>query len=102
MFKSERRAIAIPQWEHLRLAGTLALLWGNEEFDPPPVPPLSLLSGIGLHDRAYGPLDLFAIGEYAEDDWLALTRTGFYMSWSDPIADVIVKLHLKRLVSHHD
>jgi len=29
MFKSKQRPIAIPQWEHQKLAGTLALLWGN-------------------------------------------------------------------------
>src|SRR5262249_17997360 len=29
MFISKQRPIAIPQWEHQKLAGTLALLWGN-------------------------------------------------------------------------
>ena len=57
MFLSKQRPIAIPQWEHQKLAGTLALLWGNTEFERPPVPFESFLIGIGLHDRAYGPLD---------------------------------------------
>jgi len=26
------------QWEHQKLAGTLALLWGNADFERPPVP----------------------------------------------------------------
>jgi len=100
MFKSKQRPISISQWEHQKLAGTLALLWGNAEFELPPIPFESLLTGIGLHDRAYGPLDNLPIGEIPEQEWLALTRSGFEMTWADPIADVITKMHLKRLTSY--
>jgi hypothetical protein len=99
MFKSKLRPIVIPQSEHQRLAGALALLWGNSFFERPQLPFTSLIAGIGLHDRAYGELDPFPIGELPEDEWLKLTRHGFYMPWSDPAADLITKLHLKRLVS---
>jgi hypothetical protein len=102
MFKSKQRPLAIPQWEHQKLAGTLALLWGNADFERPPVPSESFLAGIGLHDRVYGPIDNLPIGELPEQDWLRLTRTGFDMTWSDPMADVITKIHLKRLVSYGD
>jgi len=64
MFTSKQRPIVIPQWEHQKLAGTLALLWGNADFERPPVPFESFLTGIGLHDRAYGPLDNLPIGGY--------------------------------------
>lgn len=100
MFKSKQRPIVISQWEHQKLAGTLALLWGNDQFERPPVPFASFLAGIGLHDRAYGSLDNLPIGEIPEDEWLALTRSGFAMTWADPIADLIAKLHLKRLASY--
>jgi len=100
MFKSKQRPIAIPQWEHQKLAGTLALLWGNAEFERPPVPFESFLTGIGLHDRAYGMLDNLPIGEIPEEDWLALTRSSFEMTWADPVADLITKMHLKRLTSY--
>jgi hypothetical protein len=100
MFKSKQRPIAIPQWEHQKLAGTLALLWGNAEFQRPPVPFDAFVTGIGLHDRAYGPLDNLPIGELPEEEWLALTRAGFEMAWADPIADLIAKMHLKRLTSY--
>jgi len=102
MFKSNQRPIAIPQWEHQKLAGTLALLWGNTDFDRPAVAFGSFLAGVGLHDRAYGPLDNLPIGELPEEEWLALTRSGFDMAWSDQVADVITKMHLKRLVSYGD
>jgi hypothetical protein len=100
MFKSKQRPLVIPQWEHQKLAGTLALLWGNADFERPPVPFESFLAGVGLHDRAYGPLDNLPIGELLEEEWLTLTRSGFGMTWSDPIADMITKVHLKRLVSY--
>ncbi len=57
MFKSTRRPIVFPQSEHLKLAGTLAFLWGNAQFEFPPLPPLSVIAGNALHDRAYGYLD---------------------------------------------
>lgn len=100
MFKSKRRPIVVPQWEHEKLAGTLALLWGNAEFERPPVPFESFLIGVGLHDRAYGHLDNLPIGEMAEETWLEVARRGFATAWSDPIADLIARLHIQRLVSY--
>jgi len=102
MFKSSRRPIVIPQSEHLKLAGALALLWGNAQFELPPLPHLSVVAGIALHDRAYGYLDNIPIGEVDDDRWLAITRQGFFMPCADPIADLISRHHLFRLVSGHD
>lgn len=100
MFKSKIRPIVIPQYEHLKLAGALALLWGNAAFARPPIPFDSFVTGIGLHDRAYGTLDNHPILEAPEAEWLALTRRGFDTAWADPVADAIAKLHLHRLVSY--
>lgn len=100
MFKSKRRPIAIPQSEHQKLAGVLALLWGNAAFERPPIPFDSFVIGIGLHDRAYGPLDNLPIGELPEGEWLELTRRGFEMAWADTVADLITKMHLQRLTGY--
>jgi hypothetical protein len=102
MFKSKLRPVVISQAEHAKLAGTLALLWGNPSFDLPEIDRLSFITGVGLHDRGYGPIDAAAIGEISEADWLATTRRGFYMPCSDPVADLIIKHHLKRLNSSGD
>ncbi len=99
MFKSKSHALIIPQSEHLRLAGELAMLWGNSAFELPPLPRLSLLAGIALHDRGYGYLDNIAIGGAPEKVWLEVTRQGFFMPCSDPITDLVVRHHLLRLVS---
>jgi len=102
MFKSKRRQIVIPQSEHLRLVGALAMLWGNDEFDLPPVERQSMIAGMSLHDRGYGPLDNSAIGEMREEEWNGIARRGFSMRNSDIVADTIVKYHVRRLASHND
>lgn len=100
MFKSKHRDIVIPQSEHLRLVGALAMLWGNREFDKPPFERGSFVAGLGMHDRGYGFLDNSAVGEMSDIEWNMITRRGFYMPSSDPIADLLTKFHLRRLASH--
>lgn len=100
MFKSKLRPIAIPQSEHGKLAGTLALLWGNATFARPPIAFTSFVLGVGLHDRAYGELDNLPILETPELQWLELARRGFAMTWTDAAADAIAKHHIQRLVAY--
>ena len=100
MFKSKRRAIVTPQSEHLKLVGTLAMLWGNEDFDSPPIERDSMISGMGLHDRGYGYLDNSPIGGMSDEEWIPIARRGFSMPCSDVVADTIVKYHFRRLASH--
>lgn len=100
MFISKVRPIAVPQAEHQRLAGALALAWGNANFERPNVPFESFVLGVGLHDRAYGELDQSPIGVISEEAWQALTWRGFEQEWADPIADLIAKRHLQRLASY--
>jgi len=98
MFKSKSRPIAIPQSEHLKLAGALAHLWGGADFDHPPVEHGSFVAGVGLHDRGYGFLDAWPVSEMPEEQWTSIARRGFYMTGSDPVADLIARHHLRRLV----
>jgi len=100
MFKSKRRQIVTPQSEHLKLVGTLAMLWGNDQFDAPPIERTSMIMGMGLHDRGYGYLDNAPIGGMADEEWEVIARRGFNMECSDVVADTIVKYHFRRLASH--
>ena len=100
MFKSKRRQIVTPQSEHLKLAGTLAMLWGNEQFEGPPIERHSLIAGIGFHDRGYGYLDNSPIGGMSDEEWQVIARHGFNMPCSDVVADTIVKYHFRRLASY--
>ena len=99
MFRSKRRPIVTPQSEHLKLVGTLAMLWGNDQFDHPPIESRSMISGMGLHDRGYGYLDNSPIGGMTAEEWLPIARGGFNMPCSDVVADAIVKYHIRRLAS---
>ena len=102
MFKSKRRPIVIPQSEHLKLVGTLALLWGNADFDLPPIERLSMVAGMGFHDRGYGFLDNSPIGGMTDEEWEPIARRSFYTQYSDITADMIAKYHFRRLASHGD
>lgn len=100
MFKSKRRPIVTPQSEHLKLVGTLAMLWGNDQFDTPPIERVSMIMGMGLHDHGYGYLDNSPIGGMPDEEWEVIARRGFNMECSDVVADTIIKYHLRRLASH--
>lgn len=99
MFKSKRRPIVVPQSEHLKLVGALAQLWGNAEFNLPPVSHNSMIVGMSQHDRGYGVFDNDAIGEMREETWHGIARRGFHMYNSDAVADTIVKYHVRRLAA---
>ncbi|KAA0270423.1 MAG: hypothetical protein EDM79_13865 [Chloroflexi bacterium] len=100
MFKSKRRNIVTPQSEHLKLVGTLAMLWGNDRFDSPPIERDSIIMGMGLHDRGYGYLDNSPIGSIPDEEWDVIARRGFDMECSNIVADTIVKYHFRRLAGH--
>jgi hypothetical protein len=99
MFRSKARPIIITQYEHGRLAGTLASLWGNEQFDRPALDFPAFVEGAALHDWGYGLVDDVPIREASEVDWLAVVRNGIANRFDDPTTDVVAKLHLRRLLS---
>lgn len=105
MFRTRISNVLIPQYEHLKLSGALALAWGNERFEKPLCDFNSFVKGVALHDRGYGTFDESIIGEMDGEEWLAISRRGFYEEYDDKLADAIVKMHLLRLAkgfaSHH-
>jgi len=102
MFKSKTRSIIIPQSEHGRLSGVLASLWGNEAFDRPAFDFAAFVEGVILHDWNYGLVDTLPIMEAGEEEWLAMAARGVHHTFENPITDIVVKLHLKRLLNSHD
>lgn len=98
MFKSKVRPIVIPQFEHARLAAKLASMWGNANFDRPEIPFDSFVEGVALHDWQYSNGDNLSIGDVSETEWLDVMRSGIDLEFTDPIAEVIAKLHMMRLV----
>src|SRR5690349_12580954 len=98
MFRSGRRDVVFPQAEHARFAAAIGVAWGNERFPRPPLPFGSWVRGVALHDRGYGELDVDGIGEVAPERWLEIQRRGFEPRGEDPVVDLVVALHVRRLV----
>lgn len=99
LFRSTRRPVVYPQAVHTRLAATIAAAWGNERFSRPPMPFSSFVRGVALHDRGYEELDVDGIGEVSPERWVELQRKGFAPRGDDPVVDLVVALHIHRLVS---
>src|ERR687886_932448 len=99
MFRSRRRPVVYSQAEHARIAAAIAAVWGNDAFPRPPVPFDAFVRGVALHDRGYGELDADGIGEVASERWLELQRRSFTPRGEDPVVDLVVALHVHRLVA---
>ena len=97
-FLSLRRPIVVPQAEHARFAGGLALAWA----EPPPLPFESFVRGVADHDRGYAELDDAPIGGVGSERWVEIQRRGFAPRGEDPVVDLVVAMHVRRLLSSQD
>jgi Protein of unknown function (DUF3891) len=95
VFASKRRAVVFPQADHARLAGSIALAWR----DRPPLPFASFVRGVADHDRGYGEHDADEIGSVQSERWTEIQRRGFTPRGDDPVVDLVVALHVRRLLS---
>ena len=95
MFRSSRRPVVFPQADHARLAGTIALAWRER----PPLPFASFVRGVADHDRGYGEHDNDPIGGVESERWTEIQRRGFTPRGEDPVVDLVVALHVRRLLS---
>jgi hypothetical protein len=98
MFRSARRAVVYPQREHAVFAGGIAATWGNDRFERPPLPFDSFVRGVALHDRGYAEHDTDEIGVVPRERWLEIQRAGFGEHDDDPVVDLVVSMHVRRLV----
>jgi hypothetical protein len=102
MFRSRSRKVVYPQAEHARLAARLAAAWGNDEVPRPALPFDAFVRGVEEHDRGYGELDEDGIGEVPLPRWLEIQRRSFEPRGEDAVVDLVVALHVRRLVSWQD
>jgi hypothetical protein len=80
----------------------IAAAWGNDEVSRPPLPFDSFVRGVELHDRGYGSLDSDALGEVPHARWLEIMRRGLELQDEDPVVDLVVVMHIRRLVGETD
>lgn len=102
MFVSRRRPVVFSQYEHARLAGTLALHWGNSRFPRPPLPFESFVAGVTLHDFGYGLLDEHPIGAMEAPERHATLERLVDARLADPIAETVALFHARRLIGDTD
>jgi hypothetical protein len=96
LFRSTRRDVVYPQAEHARMAGAIAATFRPEDV---PLPFESWVRGVTLHDRGYGELDTDPIGETSQERWAGEIQTsGFRAESGDSVADLVVALHIRRLI----
>ena len=94
MIRSRTRPVIFTQLDHARLAGAFALAWR----DRPHLPIESFVAGVALHDRGYGVLDDDDLDTMSEERWLAIQRAGFAPRGENAVVDLVVALHVRRLV----
>jgi hypothetical protein len=64
---------------------------------------MSFVRGVADHDRGYGELDDDPIGGVmSSEHWVAIQRRGFEPRGDDPVVDLVVALHVRRLLSSRD
>ena len=98
MFRSRRREIVFPQREHARFAAAIAGAW-SDAFVPIRLPRERFVRGVAEHDRGYVEHDADEIGELPAGRWLAIQERGFAATHDDAVVDLVVGLHVRRLVS---
>lgn len=100
MFRSKTQNLIFPQAEHSRLAGAIANLWGNDDFDRPNFNFKSFVTGVTLHDVGYGYFDSHGIGEMNSAARLAVTRQLVESRLDDAIAQTVMHFHVLRLLGN--
>jgi len=90
-----------PQREHARFSAALADAW-SDAFAPVRLPRERFVRGVAEHDRGYAEHDVDEIGQVPRDRWLAIQERGFAPTGEDTVADLVVALHVRRLVSGGD
>jgi len=90
--------VVVPQSDHARFSAAIALAWGNDRFPRPPLPFERFVQGVALHDRGYGEHDDDPNFGTGRDRWLAIQRESFRPRGDDPVVDLVVALHVRRLV----
>ena len=87
-----------PQHEHARVSAVLAGAW-SDAFAPIRLPREAFVLGVARHDRGYGEHDADQIGSLPPGRWLAIQERGFAPTGEDTVVDLVVALHVRRLVS---
>ena len=98
MFKSKTRKIIFPQSEHGRLAGIIAQLYGNSDFQKPNIDFYAFTLGVALHDLGFGYFDTYAIREMNQETRLLSFKQLVEQQLPDHVSDTVAAYHVLRLL----
>ena len=98
MFRSRRREVVFPQREHARFSALIAAAW-SDAFAPVRLERDAFVRGVAEHDRGYDEHDADEIGNLPPGRWLAIQQRGFAPTRADAVVDLVVGLHVRRLVT---
>lgn len=99
MFTYKSKNLVIPQREHARLAGNIAVYWGNKHFDLPRIPLSTVVKGITFHQNGYDTFDINPVGEMSEDILYRVFENDFNVDMKDQNAELVNMFHQFRLVN---
>lgn len=98
MFKSKRRGLIIPQFEHTKLAASIANLWGNKDFERTKIPNESFVKGVLFHDKGYGINDNLEVQALTRKERKATLLKGMLTDSDDIISDLVSLHHIRRII----
>ncbi len=101
MFRSKTRDVITPQSEHAQLAGTLALLWGNDKFDRPDFNFNNFVMGVALHDLGHWYFDTDEIGAMDDDQSYKVDSSLVSIKLPNSIANAVAHFHILHLLSKY-
>jgi hypothetical protein len=79
----------------------MAAVW-SDAFAPVRLPRERFVVGVAEHDRGYPEHDADEIGNLPPGRWLEIQERGFAPTGEDAVVDLVVALHVRRLVSSHN
>lgn len=90
----------IPQQEHARMAGLLALHWGNKNFKLPAFRIEDLIEGITFHHLGYGQNDSIRFDQLNDDELAEIFAADTNVTLISVEAELVNLFHHQRLINN--
>ena len=100
MFK-HKSGLFIPQSEHLRISGSIALLYGNKEFEKPFNYEVWLQS-IAVHDKIFGISDTDLLGEISSLKREEQVNNWINSEYNSIEEKLIILFHVRRILKDNN
>lgn len=100
MFR-HKNGLLIPQSEHLRISGSIALLYGNKEFEKPFNYEVWLQS-IAVHDKIFGICDTYLLSEISSLKREEQVNNWINSEYNSVEEKLIILFHVRRILKDNN